>query len=437
MKQYDVIVAGGGMTGAAAAIASARAGVRTLLIEQYGCLGGMATVGHVNPFMPYYLWDKTRPGNEVVKGIFDEVLTRLEQESTVLKEFRTEDWQLQQPPPHRPRLWPGNVAFDSEALKWVLDEMVIDSGADIRFHTFIGEVTCEDGRVQSITTWSKSGREQFGATVFIDTTGDADLAYRGGFETVFGRESDGKAQAMTLMFRLGDIDLERMSNANGHFIEGVKQGAITMPGKRALLMFPYPGIGAITFNQNEILGLDATSADDLTKAEIEGRKAIRELLLYLRANAPGFEKARVEQIAQQVGVRESRRITGEHTLTIEELLQTVEFPDTVACGAYPIDIHDPEGKHTTEHRTLPFGTFYRIPYRSLVVKGSANLLAAGRCLSATHVAASSVRVMPLCTAMGQAAGEAAALAVQTGRGVADVDIGALRKRLAAEGAFLG
>jgi len=437
MKRYDVIVAGGGLTGAAAAIASARAGSKTLLIEQYGCLGGMATVGQVNPFMPHYPWDKSRPGNEVVKGIFAEMLAKLERESNLLREFRTENWQLQEPAPHKPRLWAGNVAFDSEALKWILDEMVTGSGADIRFHTFIADVTRENGSVRSITTWSKSGHEEFAAAVFVDTTGDADLAYRGGFETVYGRESDGKAQAMTLMFRIGDIDLERMTNPNRTFLDGVERGELTLPGKRCLLMFPYPGVGTITFNQNEITGLDATNADDLTKAEIEGRKAIRELIHFLRANAQGFRKARVEQIAQQVGVRETRRIVGEHTLTVDELLSNVQFDDTVACGSYGVDIHDPEGKQRSENRTPEFGTFYCIPYRSLVVKGAHNLIAAGRCISATHEAASSVRIMPICTAMGQAAGEAAAQALRTGRAVARIDIDTLQDRLRTNGAFLG
>ena len=438
-NDYNVIVAGGGLTGVAAAVASARGGARTLLIERYGCLGGMATVGHVNPFMPYYQAERAAPGQEVVRGIFLEMLERLKKESNVLIELRKSDGSRGDDPGHKPRLWPGNTAFDTEVLKWILDEIVLESGADLRLHTFITNASMENNTIKRIDTESKSGRQSFSADVFIDTTGDADVVYRAGFETIYGRENDGKAQAMTVMFRLGDIDTSYFgkNNIQGLFQEAVARGEIKNPGKKIVLMFPYPGKGVVTFNQNEIAGLSPVESQDLTTAEIQGRKAIRELVAFLRKHAAGFEHCRIEQIAPQVGIRESRRIVGEYTLTVEDLLERVEFDDTVACGAYPVDIHDPEGKNHIPMKHLEPGTYYRIPYRSFVVKGAHNVLAAGRCLSATHEAAASVRVMPICAAMGQAVGEAAAIAAEKGSKVGEINTDELRKRLTHNGVFIG
>lgn len=437
--EYDIIVAGGGMTGVGAALSAGRAGARVLLVEQYGCLGGMATVGHVNPFMTHYFYDRAYPGQETVLGIYHEILDRLARESPVLEEWRSEDGQLQNPPPHKPRLWPGNKGFDSEVLKWVLDEMMEEAGVKVRFHTFISKVRAEDKRISSIESCSKSGIENFAARQFIDCTGDADLAALAGFETIFGRESDGKAQALTLMFRLGDIDLENadLGQAQAAYREAVASGELKMPGKRQLLMFPYPGKGVVTFNQNELAGLDSTNADDLSRGEILGRKAVREIVAFLRKNAPGFEHCRVEMLPQQVGVRESRRIIGEYILNVNDLLNRVHFEDVIACGAYPVDIHDPEGKMSKNPmQHLEPGTYYQIPFRSLIPKGAQNLLVGGRCLSATHEAAASVRVMPICAAMGQAAGIAAARACNADEAISEINIAVVQDELRKAGAFL-
>ncbi len=431
MGNHDVIISGGGMTGVAAAVASARAGAKTLLIEQYGCLGGMATVGHVNPFMTHYLSERAYPGQEVTAGIYGEILDRLEAESEVLREYREEDGLLPGNSPHRPRLWPGNTGFDTEALKWVLDDMVLGAGAGLRFHTFVYEAECAEGKISKIRTVSKSGAEDFSAKVFVDTTGDADIAFRAGFRTVYGREADGKAQAMTTMFRVGDVNIEKMpSNTGDYFQKAVRNGEIKYPGKKRLLMFPYPGKGVISFNQNEIAGLDPTDADELSEAEVRGRKAIRELVAFLKKDVPGFENCRVEQIAQQVGIRETRRIVGDFVLGGKDIIGAAKFAGGIARGAFPVDIHDPEGMQKENPMSrIPDGEYYRIPYRSLLPKESVNLLTAGRCLSATHEAAASVRIMPTCTALGQAAGEAAAMAAGAGTPVSSIDIAGLQGRL--------
>ncbi len=424
MQRHDVVIAGGGLTGVAAGIAAARAGADTLLIERYGFLGGMATAGLVNPFMPHFTAARSEPGQEAVRGIYLELLDRLRAEDALLPNAG----------------YRGNMAFDAEVLKWVLDEMAEESYLAVRFHSFLCGVEARGGHVKSIETVSKSGRSEFTAKVFIDATGDADLAALAGCETVFGREEDGKAQAMTTMFRVAGVDVDRMpsrEDCTALLLQAVERGEVRRPGKRFLLSFPYPADGVLTFNQNEIAGRSAVSAEQMSQAEVEGRRAVREMVAFLRRSVPGFERCRVEAIAPQVGVRESRRIVGEHTLTVGELLSQERFPDAVACGAYPVDIHDPDGKKRVAMRHLPVGGWYDIPYRCLVPKGSVNLLAAGRCLSATHEAAAAVRIMPICTAMGQAAGEAAALSIRSGCRVRDVDVGELRGRLLERGAFLG
>jgi hypothetical protein len=434
MTVHDIIVVGGGLTGVAAAVAAAREGADVLLIERYGYAGGMATAGLVNPFMPSYKWDTWKDGAEVIGGIFQEMLDRLDAEDALMRE---EPARGRTAPP-KPRIWGGNTAFDSEALKWIIDAMLEEAGVDVRFHTFAHEVMIDGERIGAIRTASKSGVEEFSANVFVDTTGDADLACRAGVPTTYGRKSDGKPQTITLMFRMGDLDMDAIAEhglPQGAYQQAMKEGKLKHGGKRVLVAFGYPG-EAVSFNQNELQGFCPVDADDLTGAEIEGRKAVRELVHWLRENAPGFERCRVEQIAPQVGIRESRRIVGEFVLDWEHLLDLERFEDTVACGAYPVDIHDPEGEETPM-RKLPEGEWYDIPYRAFLPRGCENLLVAGRCLSATHEAAASVRIMPICTAMGQAAGIAAAQAAAGDGRVAVVDISAVRSRLRQSGAFLG
>ncbi len=421
---HEIVAVGGGMTGFAAAVAAARRGRDVLLIERYSCLGGMATVGLVNPWMFHYTWDRfDQDGQEVIRGIYAELLEKMEAQGAIAK---------------GKGVHPGNRAFDSEVLKWTLDEMALEAGVKLRFHTWCDAVVCEDRKLQAVETTSKSGKERFEAEVFIDTTGDGDLAHLSGCEMVFGRESDHKAQAMTTMFRLTDFDADRGPDI-GLFFEAVKSGRLKRPGKKhCLLNFRYPGNAVLSFNQNEIAGFSGVDAEDLTRAEIEGRAAIRELVGWMREEMPGFENCRVEQIAHHVGLRETRRIVGRHVLSVEDLLATRRFEDTVACGAYPVDIHDPEGKgEGIPMRKLGCGEYYDLPYRSFLPSQRDNLLVAGRCLSAEHKAAAAVRVMPICTAMGQAVGTAACLAVESGTPAPNVDIPELQKRLLQDGAFLG
>jgi glycine/D-amino acid oxidase-like deaminating enzyme len=420
----DVAVVGGGLAGVAAAVAAARSGAKTMLVEQHGCLGGMATMGLVNPFMPHYRAGCGEPGEEVVRGVFAEILDRLHRDVPLVHNAA----------------WRGNTAFDSEALKWVLDELVLEAGAKVLFHAFLGGAGRGERGVTDIELVTKGGPRKVEAKVFVDATGDADLAHLCGCRTTIGREEDHRCQALTLMFRVSNV--RTAATPDRHACREILKRAIAearlrLFGKRTLLWFPYPGEGVVTFNQNEIAGRVALTAEDLTEAQFEGRRAIRELFHFLRREVPGFENCRVDAIAPAMGVRETRRLVGAHVLTAEELLGQTRFDDTIACGAYPVDIHDPDGKRDIPMRRLPDGAYYEIPYGSLTALEVDNLLVAGRCLSATHEAAAAVRIMPICTAMGQAAGTAAAMAASDDGRVRRVDVRDLRRRLAAARAFVG
>jgi len=385
----QVLVAGGGPAGLAAAVAAARRGAETLLIERYGFLGGMATAGLVNPFMSWHV-----DGEPLVAGIFQEMLDRMRAAG---------GYGCQRQP----------TAFDPEVFKRAADQLCQEVGVQLRLHTFVTRVRLRSSRISRVQTESKSGPEEWRARVYIDCTGDADLAFRAGVPCDHGREQDGLAQPMTLNFRMANVELERMpprEEINRLFDEAKAEGVLHQP-RENLLFFYTLRAGVVHFNTTRVLGLSGANAQDLTAAEMEARRQAHELAHFLTARVPGFEQAYLQQCAPQIGVRESRRIRGEYTLTADDVVQAHKFPDGIARSNYPIDIHNPAGSGTVI-RDVPEGDYYEIPYRCLLPVGVDNLLVAGRCVSATHEAQASLRVMPQCFAMGEAAGLAAAMAVQ-------------------------
>jgi hypothetical protein len=400
----QVLVAGGGPAGLAAAVAAARRGLETLLIERYGFLGGMATAGLVNPFM---MW---KPDEEpLVGGIFQEMLDGLSAKGGFSCERQPD-------------------AFDPEAFKAVADEMCLEAGVQVRLHTLFTEAEVAGGRIASITTESKSGRETCSAAVYIDCTGDADLAHRAGVPCETGREEDGLTQPMTLNFRMANVDVEGMpprKEINRRYDAAKADGRVSCPRENVLLFYAIqPDV--VHFNTTRVTGKSGVDAEDLTAAEIEARRQTQELVRFLISDVAGFEQAYLQQTAAQIGVRESRRIRGEYTLTADDVLSARKFPDGIARSAYPIDIHSPSGAGT-DIRKLPEGDYYEIPYRCLVPIGVDNLLVAGRTASATHEAQASLRVMPQCFAMGEAVGLAAAMAIEQSIPPREVDGEELRK----------
>ncbi len=406
----QVLVAGGGPAGLAAAVASARRGCDTVLIERYGFLGGMATTGLVNPFM---MGD---PSPEpLVGGVFQEMLDRLSSKGACSCEGTPNAW---------------GVTFDSEAFKAVADEICTDAGVKVRLHTLLTEANIKAGRVTSVISQSKSGRESWRARIFIDATGDADLAHLCGVPCDVGRETDGLTQPMTLNFRMADVDIERMPprpEINRLFDAAKAQGRVNCP-REDVLLFRTLRPDVVHFNTTRVTGCSGLSAADLTTAEIEARRQTQELVRFLISDVSGFEQAYLQQTAAQIGIRETRRIRGEYTLTADDVLTARKFPDGIARSSYPIDIHSPTGAGTVL-RGVPAGDHYEIPYRCLIPVGVANLLVAGRCVSATHEAQASLRVMPQCFAMGEAAGVAAAMAIRQSLLPREIDTMKLRQAL--------
>lgn len=414
--EFDVAVIGGGTGGVPAAVAAARRGARTLLVERYGFLGGMATAGLVNPYMGYSVGKK-----EIVRGIFGEIIDSLEEAGGLGRNRRT---------------------FDEEVLKLVLDALVQEAGVSVLFHTTLVDCRSESGRIERAALASKGGSFEVKAKVFVDGTGDGDLAAAAGATCEVGRSEDGLCQPMTLCFRVAGLE-EGASEGVGRlrktlnevYARAKAEDTVDNP-REDVLVFGTLREGVIHFNTTRVIERSALSAEELSAAEFEGRRQAGELVALFREKVPAFRNAYIQKMGVLIGVRESRRVMGEYLLTVEDVLSGKKFPDAIACSCYPVDIHNPSGGGTVIRR-VPEGDYYEIPYRSIVPEGTGNLLMASRSISATHEAHSSMRVMPVVAAIGEAAGTAAAMAAEGGIAPAAVDIRRLRTGLRAAGAFVG
>jgi hypothetical protein len=412
---HDLIVMGGGLTGCAAAVAAARRGLSVLLIEKSGALGGAAVVNLVNPFMP----NATRIDGkftELSQGMYTEIKERLSALGAI-----------------------KGPTFHEEYLKIALDRFCAEAKVDVLFHSTLVSADAENGLVKRVRVAGKAGVQVYEAASFIDCTGDADLAVLCGCPYRLGRPGDGLCQPMTLCFRVVNVDIEACKKAQAtispRYQAAQKAGRIKNP-REDVLIFPTLVGGMLHFNSTRVVKLNPTDPFDLSRAEREAREQVLELFTFMKENIEGFENADLAFSAAEIGVRESRMIDGRHVLNAEEMKACVRFPDAVAAGNYDIDIHNPEGSGTS-HFYFPEGHYYTIPYRSLVPVGVDNLLVAGRSISATHEAQASVRVMPICITMGEAAGAAAAVAKKSGVNSANVDTEKLRETLREAGAFLG
>ena len=420
MEKYDLIVAGGGFAGVAAALAAARGGLRVLLIERGNCFGGAAVTGLVNPFMPFWTSDTSDEKKRLYlsAGIFREILDGLSKAGALSKKEKT---------------------FDEEYLKLLLNRMVTRAGITPLFHSYVTGADMAGGAVSTVTVANKSGNMKFTADYFIDTTGDADVAALCGFPFHVGREKDGLCQPMTLCFRIANIDMDAFEKSK-HSIDVLykelqAQGKIRNIRENVLIMSTLTA-GMLHFNSTRIVRKNPVNAFDITEAEIEAREQVFELYGFLRDHIDGFQNSRMVMTAPQIGVRESRKIEGEYVLNQDDLVSCVKFGDSIAAGNYDIDIHNPEGSGTS-HYYFKDGEYYTIPYRCLIPKGSRNLLVAGRCVSATHEAQASIRIMPIVCCLGEAAGTAAAAAHKNGAAVSDADITSIQNVLRANGAFIG
>lgn len=413
--KYDIVVVGGGFTGVAAAIAAAREGRKVLLAEAGGFLGGAAGVNLVNPFM-YYTTTIDGKKVELSAGIFKTICKRLEEFNAIKGGY-----------------------FHEEYLKLVLDRMTKEAGVDVLFHVLLTGVAVENGSIKSVTFSGKSGELTFEADNFIDATGDADLAFRAGCPFRLGRDSDKLCQPMTLCFRLSNVDKkafrEHESEITPLYNQYQKEGKIKNL-RENVLIFDNLVPGVLHFNTTRIVKLNPTDPFDVSRAEMEAREQVQEIVSFMKDNIPGFENSVLAFTAPLIGVRESRMIDGKHILNAEEIKNCTRFPDAIAAGNYEIDIHNPEGTGTSHYFFAP-GEYYTIPYSSLVPQKVDNLLVAGRCLSATHEAQASVRIMPICATTGEAAGVGAAVACKDNVPASEADIKKIQKILVDNGAFIG
>ena len=431
VADVDVCVVGGGSAGATAAIAAARTGAQTLLIDRLPFLGGTSTAV-LDTFYGFYTPGSTP--RKVVGGIADDVVAALRALGPVVE---------------RPNTYGAGtgVTYLAEHLKVAWERLVLESGARVLPHALLQAADVRDGRVETIVIATRAGLARVRARVFVDASGDADLsAFAGfGFETAGDRDP---AQTLTTTFRMANVDLARRrtvarADLHARMAEAAASGAYDLPRREGSdHVTPTDGVTATVMTRLESFRREAdgriVNATDpwfLTAAEIAGRRQALEYARFLVDRIPGYERASLVGLGTQIGVRETRRVYGDYRLTREDVLGARRFDDGIGlCGA-PIEDH--HAGEDTVWQYLPDGEAVDIPYRTLLVRDAANVLVAGRCFSATHDAHASVRSMAQCMAMGQAAGTAAALATAAGIPPRDLDIHGLRARLRRDGAILG
>lgn len=421
--KYDLVVVGGGQAGCAAALAGARGGLSVLLVEAAGALGGAPVNCLVNPFMPYSTnveVDGVKKRLDLSQGIFREISDALNEDGIYAERHES-------------------TTFHEESLKVILDRKMAEAGVDVLFHATLCGVSVDGRRVRSVSVATVGGVLEFAARSFIDATGDATLATYAGVPFQLGRKADSLCQPMTLCFRICNIETEEAwkswDQIQALYKEAQADGRVTNP-RENVLVFPTLLPGVMHFNTTRVVKHDPSDPFSVSKAEAIARAQVVELFKLLKKNIKAFRNAALVSTAASIGVRESRMIEARHVLTQEEIVAGTHFDDGIAAGNYDIDIHSPDGSGTS-HYYFPDGVYYTIPFRSLLPVGYDNLLVAGRCIGATHEAQASIRIMPICICLGEAAGTAAALAAESGVEAADVDVVALRARLRRNGAFVG
>ncbi len=419
--RYDVVVVGAGSAGAAAAISAARRGASTLLVDRLAFMGGTSTAV-LDTFYAFYTPGE-RP-RRVVGGLGWEIAQRLTADGVAFE---------------RPNTYGAGtgVTYDSEALKVLWEQLTEDAGVDLLLHTWATGIRVEDGRLSAIRLWNKGGERWVGASAFVDASGDADVCALAGVP--HDAPGDGLVvQSLSTLFKLANVDIAAAAAVPkaelwSRMREAAGTGRYRLPRiEGSWHRTPYEGVALI--HMTRIPNVDPTDPEQLTAAEVDGRRQVQEYHRFLRDLVPGFARSVIVATSPAIGVRESRRVHGDYRLTREDVLGGRRFEDEIAlCGA-PIEDHGTGGD--TAWRYVGESGVYGIPYRSLLPAGIEGLLVAGRCFSATHDAHASARSMATCMAMGQAAGTAAAIAADDGAFPRGVLASALRERLALDGALL-
>lgn len=421
---YDVVVCGGGPAGFMAAIAAARQGAKTAIIEKYGFLGGMATAGFVAPISEFAFG-----GEHVIGGLPWEFVERLEAMGGAKVEM--------------PK---GNVDFDPELYKLLAQRMILEAGVNMFMHSSLIGCGSKNGSIRRVIIENKNGFEALEAAIFIDCTGDADLSFMAGVP--MQENPEGELQPSSFCFILSGVDTDSALMERYMYHDGKKGSSQCNPVREKLLALKeagedIPDFGGPWFNNVMHKGsvavnitraaADSTDNRNYTAAECSLREDIFKFAKLLRENFPEFKDSYVSATAPQAGIRESRRILGVHTVTAEEYVSAMHYEDSISRGAHQIDIHASKGSSQVliKLEQSPY-----VPYGSLIAENFPNLLVAGRCISTDRKANASLRVMASCMGLGQAAGAAAAQCAAKGIPVQNADVPELVGVLKDWGAFL-
>jgi len=420
LLECDVLVVGGGPAGSMAAIAAAREGAHTALVEKNGFLGGNLTAAGIDTI--YGLYSVGVDPQKTIGGLPDEVIDRLTSQNACYLRANTYGAGT-------------GLTFAVENLKLVLENLVLEAGVKAIYHTFVPEVFIQNGELAGCLIASKSGLQRIIAGVFVDTTGDADVVARAG--GAFEKAGEiGPVQSCTSVFFMANVDMKKTNEFGKQAIwaamqEAKKSGDYDLPRlEGSFHATPHPGM--IEANMTRIPNVDTTDVLSLTQAEISGRRQVQEYVRFLKNYIPGFENAYLAQTGSNIGVREGRRVVGDYILTKEDVLDGKRFLDAVVLCGQPIEDHH-AGKDTQWMYVKDNGV-YDIPYRCLVPRRLDNVLTAGRCLSATHDAHASARSSGTAMGMGQAAGIAAAMALNHTKQVRNIDVSLLQNKLRQTGA---
>lgn len=420
--EADVVVAGGGPAGLGAALAAARSGASVALLERYGFLGGNLTAAAVGTVCGLYV----RSGGDfdfVTGGLAKAFAESLQSKGAAMGPFPFKETAV--------------LLYVPWEAKRLADHLVEESGIDLLLHALVSDVVLdESGAVEALVVASKQGPKAITGRVFVDATGDADVAVAAGVPWEMGGSGQRQFGSMQFFVQRADTQAALTAGLARLTEEMASNGAHLSRDGGAVIPTFRPGemIGAMIRLARQGEPLDATDLRDLTYGELEGRRRAEEAIAFLREHMPGFEEAFLADTATQQGVRETRHVVGEYTLSGSDVTGLARFDDAIASSAWPQEYHT--AGRSTEYTFLPDASAYQIPYRSLVPQGPPNLLVAGRCISADHDALASCRVMAPCMAMGEAAGTAAAMAVREDSNVQAVDAAPLREELAAHGAIL-
>jgi hypothetical protein len=429
---FDVVVLGGGPAGIAAAASAARAGASTLLVERYGFLGGMGTAAGVTNFCGLHA-NRFGTIDQVVHGFADDLLRRID----ALGGLKA---------PHTVFGKINAQAYDTAAYKIAADALLVESGVKILFHALgAGIVKTADRQISALLIETKSGRRAVLGRVFIDGSGDGDLAAWAGAPFEIGGE-DGSVMFPSTMFRINDVARDAARNKAWTTFPALMEAAEQRTGQKFPRKTPIirPQNHDIEWRVNltqvanpDGTAVDGCDADQLSDGEIEGRRQIGEAFALLKQAVPAFANAYIVDIPPQLGIRETRRILGDYVLTEDDVLTCASFPDTIGVNGWPIEDHV-AGDVLYRWPDIPGSRgFNHLPYRMLLPTGLDNLFVVGRCASMTHGGQSAARVSGACFAMGEAAGTAAAMVVAGNATTRQVDVAALQRTLVAQGAYLG